>query len=92
MTKQEEIFYIGDRVTVKGYGGVVFYIHGLESNISYDWDDDDECEIENEFYTGAYECVMVGDDRIHNIWPDEMTLFDNDVCSCGDSNCGWDLQ
>ena len=74
------------RYTVAGYGGVAFYIHRAETR-----PDGDTEWTGLEQPTGMVEMVMVGDDRIHIIDPDDITpIADEDYCSgCGQTGCGW---
>ena len=75
-----------DRYAVAEYGGVAFYYDGPETKP----DEDTEWSgIENE--TGMVRMVMVGDDRVHIIDPDDVSVIaDEDYCSgCGQIGCGW---
>ena len=74
----------GDRVMVSGYSGVAFYVHRWQTIP----DEDTEWSgIENE--TGMIEVVMVGDDRVFVVDPDDLTaISEDDYCpECGQIGC-----
>lgn len=74
----------GQAVAVEGYRGVAFRVTGLETA-----PDEDTHWTGIEPETGRVECVMVGDDRVHAVEPDELTLIDeDDFCpGCGQTGC-----
>ena len=74
-------FQPGDYVKVRGYRGVAFTVLGLE--VMYD-DNGDES------LTGRVRVRMVGDSRVFNEWPDELTRLErSQFCSdCGQTGCG----
>ena len=73
----------GLRFAVESYPGIAFYFHSREVSIEFY---EDGCYDE----TGFANMVMVGDDRIHVIDPDEIsTIRDDQYCSeCGQIGCG----
>lgn len=78
-----------EKYMVDGYSGIAFWYAGPQLRW-FDqidsWDDDTMEE------TGMAIMVMVGDDREHIIDPADVTLIEGEVCSCGQTACGWDLQ
>ena len=85
-----------DRFIVAGYGGVAWYVVGLEYETVYDyeWNDEFGCEdeIAIERMTGMVRAIMVGDDRVELIDPDDLVVIDeDDYChGCGQIGCGHD--
>lgn len=77
----------GDYVTVAGYRGIAFYVHGPELSRV---DDDEIDDFDELIETGNLVVVMVGDDRKHVVDPDDVTLIDEDrFCrGCGQIGCG----
>lgn len=73
------------RYAVDGYDGVAFYVAGPET-----MPDEDTEWSGYEVPTGRVLMVMVGDDRLHAVDPDELTKLDEDAyCSgCGQIGCG----
>jgi len=77
-------FELGDRVRVAGYPGIAFTYEGREMV------PDEDTEWTGLLApTGMVEVVMVGDDRVHVVDPDDLTpLADNEYCpECGQIGC-----
>jgi len=91
------------RYSVKGHGGVAFYLVGWEQKwepmIAILTDDDGndyeyELELEGEWIDdeeGRVRAVMVGDDHEWLVDPSDLTpIADEDYCSgCGQIGCAW---
>lgn len=75
---------IGERVRVAGSPGIAFYVHRFETQPD---DDTEWTGIEPE--TGMVEVVMVGDDRVHVVDPNDLSpLEDDEYCpECGQIGC-----
>lgn len=73
-------------VQVYGHGGIAFRVIGPETAPD---EDTEWTGIENE--TGRLLVVMIGDDRVFAVDPDDVTeLADEDLCfECGQIGCGW---
>lgn len=71
-------------VTVDGYGGIAFYVVGVETV-----PDDDTYWTGSEVETGNIMVVMVGDDRRHVVDPNDVTpIGDDEYCpECGQLGC-----
>lgn len=88
------------RYAVAGWPGVAFYLTGwpqrwipatyLEVDGQEYECDDGEGEWEDDTTSGDVMAVMVGDDRKHQVAISDLTLLDENVCSCGQIGCGWD--
>jgi hypothetical protein len=78
--------------SVDGMPGVAWYLVGYVTDVTYEWDDDNECEVEVEYNTSMVEAVMVGDNRKHEIDVDDLTKLDeDDYChQCGQIGCTHD--
>lgn len=78
------------RYRVAGYGGVAWRYNGPETRTG--WDEDFEEELRYE--TGMVEMVMVGDDRIFIIDPQDVEPISDDAyCSeCGQIGCEGDFR
>lgn len=94
MANQEDL-KLGDTVKVKGFSGVACVYRGpqTEPGQSEWWDDDADEMVYDEYpddvETGRALVRMVGDDHIHVVDFDDLTVIDEDVCSCGQLGCGW---
>lgn len=49
----------------------------------------DQCKGEGEIATGMVQLHMVGDNHVHTFDPTELSLYEGDVCSCGQIGCEW---
>jgi hypothetical protein len=97
-----KMFKSGDYVTVSGYSGIAWYLQGKEQVwVEDEFDlpaDADEFEMDayydmrdGEWIDGNdWIAIMIGDDREFTFEESELTKLDEDVCSCGQINCGWD--
>jgi hypothetical protein len=95
------MFQSGQLVTVDGYDGVAWRIYGREKiwepsefifynedgeeYVDYDYDSGEWVESND----GPFECIMVGDDRSFYFDESAIHFLDGDVCSCGQTSCGW---
>jgi hypothetical protein len=70
---------------VNGYGGIAFYLTGYEmiKDEDYEWSG-----IEHTNWSRV-EAIMVGDDRIHYVDIEDLTVLDDDdYCpECGQIGC-----
>lgn len=102
MSTTDTLFMAGDRVTVDGYDGVAWRVTGpelvWEPEMFYVEDEDgDEVLVEGdggEWVDGdgsRLVCVMIGDDRDFSFDAEDLTPIpdDQDICSCGQTGCGW---
>jgi len=73
------------RYKVEGYGGIAFYLRGYCMIRDEDWE---WSGIEFEDKTKV-EAVMVGDDRVHVVDVDDLTVLkDDEYCpECGQIGC-----
>jgi hypothetical protein len=74
----------GTRFTVEGWHGIAFYF------LAADTEPDEDTEWSGyEVPTGLARMVMVGDDRVHKVEPDEVTALDDEAyCrDCGQVGC-----
>lgn len=90
------------RYAVAGWRGVAFYLTGWPQRwvpeMYFELDDTgdeyevegDDGEWEDDTTSGDVMAVMVGDDRTHQVAISDLTLLDENVCSCGQIGCGWD--
>lgn len=91
-----------ENYTVARYPGVAFRFDSLDTewlaieanmpeelNADEWWPTEDDGE---EVPTGMWIMHMVGDDRKFIIDPDDVTLYDHPVCSCGQIGCGWHCE
>lgn len=80
-------FKYGDVVTVATYPGIAFWVGGPTIDTIYDENIDDTYD---EIREGFYDCMMVGDDRIHIVDVDDMRFLEGEeYCSvCGQIGCG----
>lgn len=76
--------YAGDRYAVAGWDGIAFYVLGWTTE-----PDDETYWTGMEERTGQLSVVMVGDDRIHQADPADVTeLADGASCrECGQIGC-----
>jgi hypothetical protein len=94
------------RYRVEGWGGIAVYIRGWTKEERYEGDllicDDEDCdhsasemcwaEGDTSIIEGdMLRVVMVGDDREHEVDPDDLVMLDDDdyCSSCGQIGCGW---
>lgn len=99
-----ELDFADGRYSVKGYGGVAFYLHSYpkvfepytallvdeETGEEYE-EDTGEGEWVEDKTSGMVIAVMVGDDRKHTIDVSDLEpISDDDYCSsCGQIGCCW---
>lgn len=83
----EQIASSDDRFQVEGYGGIAWYCAGVETA-----PDEDTIWTGIEEPTGRVCMVMVGDDRVFSIDPEDVTpIADEDYCHvCGQIGCTGD--
>lgn len=88
-TKTE--FKVGDRVEVGTYPGIAFYIHKKATSVIPMMDDEDGeiYDYEEVDIPDTWVCIMVGDDREHEVEEEDMTLLDPEdyCCGCGQIGC-----
>jgi hypothetical protein len=79
---------IGDVVTVTGWRGVAFHVQGPTMV-----DDEDTVWTGYQSATGDVDVVMIGDDRVWHVDPDDCTpLADDAFCrECGQIGCTHDV-
>lgn len=75
--------------TVAGYGGVAFHYWGRQTERYWDEDEGISWDEPEERETGMARMVMVGDDHVHIIDPEDVTAIpEDDYCaSCGQVGC-----
>ncbi len=74
----------GKHYKVEGYNGIAFYFRGMQ-----EVDDEDTEWTGMRVHTGMAEMVMVGDDRVHIIDPEDIEEIDEEAfCrECGQIGC-----
>lgn len=84
-------FQYGDVVSIATYPGIAFYVGGQTVDTCYDEDADDTYDQPRD---GFYDCIMVGDDRVHVVDVDDMRHIDEkEFCSvCGQIGCTHDYR
>ena len=76
--------------TVAGYPGIGWRIDQLEvTTVEIEVDGD---LIEQEDLTGQVIMHMIGDRERHVIDPADIKVHPDDVCSCGQIECGWHVS
>jgi hypothetical protein len=85
------------RYTVERFGpGIAFWLAGYVKTPSIDEETGEEvriwlgdCDEAYDIDTSMVEAIMVGDDIVHIVDVDELTVIEGPVCSCGQVGCGW---
>lgn len=79
------------RYHIDGYDGVAFYLTGYQTEYGVHYDGHgDVSEVEEVVNTDMVTAIMVGDDRVHVIDVEDLTVLDDDdFCPvCGQLGCG----
>lgn len=104
MSDEDDTLDMSANYSVHGFGGIAFYLLGYDTRtIEESWEYSGEGDVDEEssyFYNEPEEvedrdyvrAVMVGDDHVHTVDVDDLTLIAReDFCGeCGQIGCGHD--
>lgn len=85
---------VGDVVRVRGFRGMACYFRGHPTHQREVWSEEFGVEIEETEDTERAIVVMVGDDRRHTVYMDDLSpLPREDYCAdCGQIGCGHNTE
>lgn len=83
----DRVAFPGDAYSVSGYRGIAFRVCGWQTV-----PDEDTEWSGYEVRTGQVSVIMIGDDHVYHVDPEDLTPIDRaDYCSeCGQIGCGHD--
>mgnify|MGYP006294116905 CR=1 FL=1 len=87
------MFSEGMTITSKAYPGVILKIDGpaIRGEWIDIWDGDRYYEVyQEQIIEGMWHCHMVGDDRDIILEEQEINIYNEEYCPCGQLGCEWD--